>query len=788
LAGFGKSTQREDPVLHFYEVFLSAYDPSVREERGVYSTPDPIVSYIVRSIDHVLKTTLGLTDGLADAATTSARSRDDRSAPLPGVILLDPACGTGAFLQAVVDHIYQATENRRGDWPAYVADHLLPRLFGFELQMAPYAIAHMKLGLQLQRTGYDFEPGERLQVYLTNTLEAVDARRRAPSFAPWLAAEASAVEDVKHPAPVVVVLGNPPYAIASQNLSPAARAWVDPYRQLDGEPIKERGALQFEKNLQNDYVKFISFAQSSIEQVGHGILAYITDHSYLDNPTLRGMRRSLMNTFDDIYVLDLHGNPRRQGATSDDQNVFDIAEGVAIGVFVKKTPGPAPRCVVHHATLLGPREVLGVDGAGRPTPIGGKYPWLRENDISTTGWVEHEPEGPLYLFIPQDKERSAEFQRGWPLTDIFVRFSAGVITARDHVVIDFEPTPILDRVAVFCDPSLSDEGACERLRIPLKKGWDVRRARKSAQREERPLREFIRDVCYRPFDVRKIFYHPSLVWGMAYPTMQHLLAGPNVALVSGRSNKSDTMDHFFCSRRLVETKCSERTTQSSVFPLYLYPAVSAALPSAGLGEAPFGQRPNLTDPFIQAMSDALQMTFVSGGRGDRMTTFGPEDVFCYMYAIVYSRAYRARYGPFLEREFARIPLTSNRGLFAALCEHGGRLCDAHLMDVLTGAVTGYPDSGDNIVECIDYAPAADASGGRVRINERQYFSGVTQEVWDFRIGGYQVCARWLASRKGRALSSEDLAHFHRMVAAIEETIARMRAIDLTIEENGGFPL
>jgi predicted helicase len=350
LQDFGRATRREDPVVHFYETFLAAYDPRMREARGVYYTPEPVVSYIVRSVDHILKTNFKLRDGLADSTKIKVKNPAGKGAlETHKVLILDPATGTGTFLHGVVNHIYESFRANRGMWSSYVSEHLLPRLFGFELLMAPYAVAHMKLGLQLAETGYEFETDERLRVYLTNTLEEAHEVSRMPLFTQWLAEEANEASRIKQDAPVMVVLGNPPYSGHSANTG----AWIanllrgrdtlsnketGNYFEVDGKPLGERNP----KWLNDDYVKFIRFAQWRIEQTGYGVLAFITNHGYLDNPTFRGMRQSLMETFDDIYVLNLHGNSKKKERAPDgskDENVFDIQQGVAICLMVKRGSG-----------------------------------------------------------------------------------------------------------------------------------------------------------------------------------------------------------------------------------------------------------------------------------------------------------------------------------------------------------------------------------------------------------------------------------------------------------------
>ncbi|MBC8278676.1 MAG: N-6 DNA methylase [FCB group bacterium] len=296
LADFGKRTKREDPVVHFYETFLSSYNPKLREMRGVYYTPEPVVSYIVRSVDHILKNDFGLPEGLADSSKIKVKTSGGADKEFHKVLVLDPAVGTGTFLHGVIDHIHESFAGREGQWSSYVSQHLLPRIFGFELLMAPYAVAHMKLGLQLKELGYEFDTGERLGIYLTNTLEEDFGDQKIP-FMKWLAEEANEAGKIKSEYPVMVILGNPPYSVTSQTKG----GWVeDDVRKYyyPHDEIKESNP----KVLLDDYVKFIRFSQWKIEKKGSGILAFISNHGYLDNPTFRQMRKSLMDSLM-IFIL-----------------------------------------------------------------------------------------------------------------------------------------------------------------------------------------------------------------------------------------------------------------------------------------------------------------------------------------------------------------------------------------------------------------------------------------------------------------------------------------------------
>ncbi|MDQ1589571.1 MAG: hypothetical protein QOG71_198 [Pyrinomonadaceae bacterium] len=805
LRDFGRATRREDPVVHFYETFLAAYDPAMREARGVYYTPEPVVSYIVRSVDHILKTDFRLRDGLADSSKIKFKAAGGgRADEVHKVLILDPATGTGTFLHGVVSHIYESFENNRGMWSSYVSEHLLPRLCGFELLMAPYAVAHMKLGLQLAETGYEFNTDERLRVYLTNTLAEGHEVGRLPLFTQWLAEEANAASRVKQEAPVMVILGNPPYSGLSANMSEGMAKLVDAYKTVDGQPLSERKHW-----LQDDYVKFIRFAQTRIEETGYGVLAFITNHGYLDNPTFRGMRRSLMETFDDIYVLDLHGNSKKKERAPDgskDENVFAIQQGVAIGIFVKRASAKKKLnqqpAIMRHAHLWGAREVYEENADGARTLTGGKYNWLWQHELSTTPWVEFQPQSPFYLFTPRLSGHADEYEQGWRVPDIFPVNSAGIITARDGFVTDIEADALLGRIADFGNLDTADEtirakyftgkGAAK-YAAGDSRGWKLPDARKAIA-SDKHHEAHLKKILYRPFDERWIYYTQTMVDWPRPEVMRHMLAGANLGLSTTRSIEIGRgWEHVFCTSQLIQHHTVSLKEVNYLFPLYLYDEAkkSTLFDFAESSDAPGGRRPNLAPQFVAELEQRLGLSFVPGGAGDPLArTFAPEDVFAYMYAVFHSPAYRERYGEFLKTDFPRLPLTSQPELFRRLCAHGARLVRLHLLEERAPDLASFPASGTNVVEALRYT--ADGEGGegvgRVWINHEQYFANVPQEVWDFHVGGYQVAHKWLKDRKGRALAYEDLAHYQRLLAALAETMRLMSGIDAAIEAHGGWPL
>ncbi len=798
LADFGKRTVRQDPIMHFYETFLAAYDPALREQRGVYYTPEPVVNYIVRSVDYLLRERFHCPTGLADFGTTTyevvepgadgsiatAQKQSHR------VLVLDPACGTGSFLYAVVDYIreYYSRAGLGGMWDGYVKDHLLSRIFGFELLMAPYAMAHLKLGMQLaaqdlpeaQRAdwAYQFDAKERLGVYLTNSLEHTE-QQAATLFGPLRAItdEANAAAAIKRDLPIMVVLGNPPYSGHSANKGEWIGGLINDYKQVDGQPLGERNS----KWLQDDYVKFIRFGQWRIQQSGAGILAFITNHAYLNKPTFRGMRQQLRDTFTDIYLLDLHGNSRTKERAPDggsDENVFDIQQGVAIAIFVKEADqlGPAK---VRHADLWGTRDA--------------KYDSLSELDMSNTDWEVIEPESPDFRFKPWGKELEGEYQQ-WPkITEIMPHHLLGIVTGRDKLTVRWSKDDVMQVVSGFA--VLESEAARDEYQLGAdSRDWKVQLAQddlhKSGIRDE-----LATPILYRPFDIRHTYYTGEGKGFMSYPrnkVMRHLLSGDNVGLIATRQTTDKwgvLAAHHICGHK----SCAAQDG-NTLFPLYLYPSGQEI--AAGLYPADH-REPNLSPAFTTALASSVGLQFIPDGPGDLQDTFGPEDVLQYIYAVFHSPAYRERYGQFLRADFPRVPLPGDAALFCALAGLGQRLVDAHLLrgpDV-ANSLARFPVPGGNAI-AKSYpkyvAPGAPPPGGvgnvapgRVYINRGQYFEGIAPAVWRFRIGGYQPMDRWLKDRQGRVLSFDDQEHYRRMTAAIAATIL-MAEVDEALAAAGGL--
>ena len=798
---FGDRNPREDPVIHFYELFLKEYDAEKRMQRGVFYTPRPIVSYIVRSVHTLLRSEFGLKDGLADTATWGEMAERCEGLSIPDAIspdqgfvqILDPATGTGTFLVEAIDFIHKTLVAKwqahgHGEdkidafWNEYVPTHLLPRLHGYELLMAPYAIAHLKIGLKLYETGYRFGSDERARVYLTNALESEqDFSQGAFDFAiPALADEAQAVNEVKRAARFTVIIGNPPYSGHSANKGgwirellrgSAGTLRVENYFEVDSGPLNERNP----KWLNDDYVKFIRLAHWQIERTGLGLLGFITNHSYLDNPTFRGMRESLTATFPRAHLLDLHGNAKKKERAPDggkDENVFDIQQGVAVGLFTCFPSGTEPICPAYnHADVWGVCEQTG--GAG-------KYDRLVASDVANTEWQALSLKAPLRLFVPRDETLNDEYRAGWKLTNVFPVHSVGIVTARDKLAIRWTADE-MSRVAKDFSERDSEEA-----RSFYRLGKDARDWRvQLAQEDVRRADGCVVPVLYRPFDQRFTYYTGRSRGFICMPrpkVMRHMLAGENLGISTTRSTEvAGGWEHIFVSKYLVQHHTVSLKEVNYLFPLYTYPSEKLAHVSAG-------RAPNLNPKFTRGLAAAIGLNFIPDGNGDRTTTFDPKDLLHYIYAVLHSPEYRRRYADFLKSDFPRIPLPAHRAVFSALIIPGARLVSLHLMEADDRRIApAFPRTGSNQVDQVRYAPPSSGLPGCVWINREQYFESVEPEIWASTIGGYRPAEKWLKDRKRRTLSEEDIDHYRKIIAALAETRRLMVKIDEVIGKHGGWP-
>ena len=794
LENFGQETRTEDPVIHFYETFLAAYESSLRKSRGVYYTPEPVVNFIVRSVDNILDKVFDLEYGLGNRKVT----------------ILDPATGTGTFLYAVIKQIRDnVAKFDIRQWNNFLRGaRLLNRLFGFELLMTPYTIAHLKLGLLLGDLGYKFVPEERLKVYLTNALEAgIKEGDLIPGITQIIAEESSQAGKVKTEIPVMVVLGNPPYSVSSQNASKRKRvlnqderyladveytgsAWNRIYKTgKAGKTITElthigellelykgRVRLEKEKNIQpldDDYIKFIRFAQDQIQKnpKGYGIIGFITNHSYLNGLIHRGMREELLKYFDTLYIMDLHGNSLLKETTPEgnvDQNVFDIQQGVAILIAVREKSDPDYFSTAYKSRdgIKEMAKVLYYDLWGSRED---KYKFLESASLDSVNWIELQPTEPNYFFAPKDFDLATEYNQGWNVTDIFPVNSTGVKTHRDHFVIDFDLEQLRKRIEDFRNLTIADSEIINKYSLNDNPQWNISDRRKSLN-SCKDWQKYFQIYLYRPFDFRYYYNYEELVDRPRKEVMYHMIQQNNLALVYMRQVAlNDNYNHFIVSDCIVDNRAfySNKGTMS-LAPLYIYPNTENKQTNLFIERTP-----NLSPTFLKTIKEKL----------GKIPT--PEKIFYYAYAIFHSPTYRTRYAEFLKIDFPRLPLTSNQKLFHELAIKGEELVNLHLMksDILNTLTTTYQTIENNQVSEVTY----NSELQRVYINKESYFTDIPSHIWEFKIGGYQVLDKWLKDRKNanRKLSIEEINHYQKIVIALTKTLRLMQEIDRIIP---GFPI
>jgi predicted helicase len=822
LRDFGDRNPKEDPVIHFYELFLKEYDPKKRMQRGVFYTPRPVVNFIVRGVDEILRTEFGLPLGLADTSTwAEVAARNDRIT-IPAhvkpeasfVQILDPATGTGTFLVEVIDLIHKRMEEHwkgqgksaaeiKAAWNAYVPANLLPRLTAFELMMAPYTIAHMKVGLKLSETGYAFGSEERARIFLTNALEpARDLDMEFIFMSEALAHEAQAANDAKAKTPFTVVVGNPPYSKISSNLRPEAVGLVERYRHLDGIKIKEKGALAFEMALQDDYVKFFGLLDNFQELSTSFIAGMISNSRFTNGTYLRGMRGHRTHKYKRIYILDLGGQiSERAEVVGPDDNVFDIEQGVAVSFFSSSS--------ASNDSMTSYRRVAG-DREDKSSFL------LREALRSVDRKLA--PTNPNYLWVPQDPgSADSEYNLWLGLQELLRVNSGAIITSRDNLLLDYDREPLIEKVTKFAQAEVGSKNIMEEIGFSAKEGWDVEAAKASVRNSiKRGLEgDRVRRILYRPFSEKFIYYDQALVDTASWPVCSHLFIPENIGIHTPKIVNSSSFNHVLASTLPSEKKAASHDRATQMFPLWLKPSAGESYRrpnidrawALGFGKAlgltyedgiPRGEQKSFGPDFQRQKAEQLGLLDTPwDGRGDLQKTFGPRDLFDYIYAVLHSPGYRSRYAEFLKSDFPRIPTPATRTTFAALAVLGRQLVGLHLLRPEDAPVLKTPDirfagSGEARVE----KGYPEYQNGKVMISASRWFEDVPKATWEFQVGGYQVCEKWLKDRAGkggknpgpgRVLSEEDILHYRRVITALTETRRLMADIDTEIEKHGGWP-
>ena len=729
---------KEDPVIHFYEEFLTAYDKAQKIQRGVYYTPQPVVSFIVRAVDYILKTEFGFKDGLATTETKTIKvkrqsktKRDglyhmvDDTEEVPAVQVLDPATGTGTFIRQTIIQIYENFKERNKHlnfeqlhraWNEYVPKHLLPRLNAFELMMAPYAVAHMKLAMVLKDTGYDFKTNKRLQVYLTNTLEEPgNSDGQMTLFEDPLAAESIEANRVKKNSGINIIIGNPPYSGESANKGPWIMNLMEDYKKEPGgiTRLNERNP----KWLNDDYVKFIRYSEYTIQPNNKGIIAFINPHGFIDNPTFRGMRWHMLKSFNTIYIIDLHGNVNKHEKCPDgskDENVFDIQQGVSLMFAIKD--GSCKECKVYHSDLYGLRT--------------SKYEYLTNTRFDRVTFEKVNIVAPQYFFCNSFDIGADQYNQFVSLKDLFVKSSLGVVTGKDKIFI-------------------SDN--YEKLKESIRKSFLFE-----------PDDNKIFPINYRPFDTRYIYYDQSLLARSRPDVIPSLKEGDNYGLVYRRQSPDPMGPSYFfvCNNIMADGYIrSDNKGGESVSPLYIN--------ENGLT----GKMYNFDHRVITRIEKDLNMTFTSDSN-DQVDSFTGLDLISYIYAVVYSPQYRKQYGAFVKKDYPRIPFEIDRDKFWALSRLGKQLIDVHLLISKIDNKVQFHGKYDFILDKPNYV------NNKIILSKYgYYFDSITPDIWDYYLGGYQPLQKWAKDHKGCIMTKEMIDHYQNIINAVIETKCIVAEID-----------
>ena len=773
LKNYGKTTKMEDPIIHFYETFLAEYDPKLRKARGVWYTPAPVVNFIVRAVDDILKTEFDLPQGLADTSKTKIKidvQGKKVEQEVHKVQILDPATGTGTFLAEVIKHVNKKFKGQEGIWSSYVETHLLPRLNGFELLMASYAMAHLQLDLLLKETGFKATTNQRTRVYLTNSLEEYHPDT-GTLFANWLSSEANEANHIKRDTPVMCIIGNPPYSGESANKGDWIMDLMQDYKKEPGgkEKLKERNP----KWINDDYVKFLRYGQHFIEKNGSGVLAFINPHGFLDNPTFRGMRWNLLKTYDKIYTIDLHGNSKKKETAPDgspDINVFDIMQGVSINIFMKIGKKKANELgKVFHYDLYGKRDF--------------KYEFLDEKKLNSIPFVELPNIAPNYFMVQKDFEAQKSYDKGLSVTELFRLNNVGIVTARDKFTIHQSMDEVKSTIDKFL--SLEDEEARKIFNLGKDvRDWKVSYA-KSDLENHYPEKGSFTKLSYRPFDDKWTFFTGKSKGFHCYPRteiMNQFLNKDNIGFVTvNRQPFSNPTSYYFLTKKIFSTGYirSDSVSIDNVFPLYLYPETNGQQTIVQSEE----RTPNLKAEIVNQIAGNLGLTFTNE-KETIENTFAPIDILDYIYAILHSPTYREKYKEFLKIDFPRVPYPKDKNTFWQLVKLGGEIRQIHLLESpkVVDFITTYPKDGDNTITTKvakkDWELFDEEKGlGRIWINEEQYFDNIPLTAWEFYIGGYQPAQKWLKDRKERTLEFDEILHYQKIIVALSETDRLMKEID-----------
>lgn len=752
-----KLIMNKDPYMHFYETFLSYYNPELREKRGVYYTPQSVVDFIINSIDLILKKDFNKVKGFGDALNQK-----------DSITLLDFATGTGTFL---LDSFRKALSYYDKNSAKYKPEELINKFYGFEFMIAPYTIAHLKLSQTLKEEfNYTLDDNERLNIFLTNTLETINIKEEKEKFSILvdLIKETELAQETKDKN-ILIITGNPPYSGASANKGIFEEEIRSEYKDsLNKEPLAiiRNGEIEKETITQwllNDYVKFIRFAEIKLnKQKEGGIFGFISANSFLYSPTFRGMRYSLLKSFNKIYILNLHGDVKEKILPdgSKDENVFDITQGVSINIFVKLSNSLKQNnnlAKVYHYDLFGKREY--------------KYKFLFDNNLDNIEWKELKFEAPFFLFIPQNENIKSEYDRGISVKDMFRISGVGITTAHDGFVIDTDKEKLLQKFNDFKNSYPNSDELHKKFNVAKKGGWDILKGWKNIQ-EDNDLSKYIKKIYYNPFETRYIFYEYKLVWSSAKNTMEQFLqkSNDNIGLIFKRGFPSLESGHGFISNTIINFRTwSSKGMQGGdyIAPLYIYDTENVRKILRKENEEVGGMFEDIkhfeNKVRIENFTPKFRK-FINEKYGE----IKPEEILGYIYAILFHKEYRKKYFDFLKIDFPKIPFVESKDYFLKFAKLGEELYNLHLENLKIQKEVGEPMFKDNknknekIVKAI-----YNENEKYLFVNESLYFKNVDKEVWEYKIGGYQVLDKYLKSHKNENI---DYEHFENVIKILTRSI------------------
>lgn len=746
--------KRKDPIYHLYETFLFNYDPERKKKLGIYYTPLEVVSFIVNSVNSILKDKklFQAQDGLATYKTDSLEN---------SVTLLDPAVGTGTFFveatEKAIEEVKSKYSKSKDFITQFIRNHILKHFFAFEILIAPYVVSHLKTLFNLSREGFEFTEKEKLKIFLTNTLEFPKDKKEEQKilgtlFEQKLLEEQVNALEVKKQTPILIIIGNPPYSVSSQNKVDTETEFGKFYESYKENVLKEEKNI---KPLSDDYIKFLAFAHWKINQTGKGIIGMITNNSYLDGIIHRDMRKKLYDDFDLIYILNLHGSARKEITKNGkkDENVFDIMQGVTINIFVK--PQEKTKKQIFYQELIGQRE--------------DKYKFLDNHNTSDVAWIKLEPKEPYWFFVPKEfKEK--KWENCYSVKDVFNKYTSGVTTSRDNFVIGRSKNELIKKIYSFINSDLPLDLLKGGFQLKDTKKWKTKTAQE-ALKQKGVDENIIYQYAYRPFDKRWIYYDDILIERSRKPLMKNMLQ-QNVGLILMREIYSNNFNHSFITSDITDRNFFKQGQIVYIFPLWLYNSDTKTQNQLPVSIQPEPKTSNIKKEIIDLLSSSYK------------TLVSPEEIFYYIYAVLYSNIYRQKYLEFLKIDFPRIPFTKDYKLFKQLSEIGKRLIDIHLLKshLLNDTSSRFEGNNSGLVKKVSY----NSKEKRVYINEKQYFTNVELETWNYFIGGYQVLNKWIKDRKGKYLTDEEIKTYIKIVETLRQTIEIQKEIDeiyLKVEGN-----